>query len=653
MRSRRRSVSLSSSGVSKRRPAAAPVSGGPGCPAFQGRGRRLSGWVAAVAGALLVTGCFPESGGGGSAGSPADSATAPGDVAAIAPVEAEVECAGAGAAAADARVCFTVPRDGAEDVITEPLISVKFNADVESPTLSLAPSHAAGAPEAGAVTYDAERRLAQWQPPEALEPSETYTATVAYTAAGVEEDYAWSFTMEGDPVTYAVGGTLTGLAEGKTITLQLNGGDDLTLDHTANGNPYSFEAQLTEGSPYAVTVFSEPAQHHCTVINASGTVGDAAVVDVDVDCTGFPVIATGSGYTMAIKADGTLWGWGLNDDGRLGVGDTDSRTSPVQVGEADNWSSVSATWNFTLAVRGDGTLWAWGNNDHGRLGLGYEYEGPHDSPERVGDDTDWVSASTGGDHAVALKSDGTLWAWGANWSGQLGVGDTENRHSPERVGGDTDWVSVNAGYEHTVALKADGTLWAWGANGSGQLGMGPEVHWSGLEEPGQVGEADDWASVEATMGNHNLARKSDGTLWSWGFNAHGRLGLAEDDTANRDAPERVGTEADDWATVSGYYHSMAIKADGTLWAWGFNDSGRLGLGDYQQREIPVQVASAGDAWLSVSAGSSHTLAVKEDGTVWAWGSNVGGQLGLGSDGEADDYLNPVAVPEWSEPVPLL
>ncbi|WP_421620666.1 hypothetical protein [Alkalilimnicola ehrlichii] len=155
--------------------------------------------------------------------------------------------------------------------------------------------------------------------------------------------------------TYPVGGTLTGLEQGHTVTLQLNGANDLTLDHTANDNPYSFAVKLPHGSAYEVTLPAEPSQHHCTIHNATGTV-DGAVMNVDVECTAFPVLAAGDDHTVAVKADGTLWAWGRNGYGRLGLGDTDDRDVPEQVGTDSDWTAVSAGRDHTVAVKANGTL---------------------------------------------------------------------------------------------------------------------------------------------------------------------------------------------------------------------------------------------------------------------------------------------------------
>ncbi len=240
-------------------------------------------------------------------------------------------------------------------------------------------------------------------------------------------------------------------------------------------------------------------------------------------------------------------------------------------------------------------------------------------------------------HSVGIKNDGTLWAWGANRSGQLGDGTTDYRNSPVQVGIDIDWQSVSVGGDHTVAVKTDGTLWTWGANGGGQLGDGTTIY---RNSPVQVGSDDThWQSVSAGS-EHTVAIKADGTLWSWGANRSGQLG--DDITDYRKIPDQVGS--DTWQSVSaGSEHTVAIKTDGTLWSWGANRSGQLGDGTMEDKEIPFQVGS--DTWRSVSAGSEHTVAIKTDGTLWAWGSNYRGQLG---DGSTENRTSPVHTGSGSD-----
>ncbi|MGD0998010.1 MAG: hypothetical protein ABR941_06790, partial [Thermoleophilia bacterium] len=411
--------------------------------------------------------------------------------------------------------------------------------------------------------------------------------------------------------------------------------------------------------------------------------------------------ACGFDSTVAIRQDGSLWSWGDNNLGQLGLGthDNNAHATPTQVGTANDWATIGCGWYFTLAVKTDGTLWAWGENDDGQIGQGGqsgEYGGTpeFDSPVRVGADSDWsttVGSLGGGSwHSVALKQDGTLWGWGSNGYGALGVGLQSHEFgqtdttTPTQIDASTDWQAVTAGDTFTLAEKQDGSYVAWGDNQFGQIGVGYPLerctptqigsdpgwtsvatgYWNTIaarsdgtlwnwyansRTPAQVGSARDWATAFA--GNrYFLALKADGTLWSWSDsdgNSYGELGLG--DTAPHETPTQVGT-ATDWTTVtcgdnvladgemaqddSG--HTVALRSDGTLWAWGSNTNGELGLGtaDNSPHATPTQVG-AGTDWQAIAAGPHCTFAIKTNGTLWAWGKNTDGRLGLGDTVDRD------------------
>ena len=198
-----------------------------------------------------------------------------------------------------------------------------------------------------------------------------------------------------------------------------------------------------------------------------------------------------------------------------------------------------------------------------------------------------------------------LWSFGRNYFGQLGLGNTTNVASPTQVGALTTWLNIAAGY-HSLSTKTDNTLWAWGRNGDGQLGLGNSGSGTNRSSPVQVGALTTWSSVYA--GSYSsLAIKTNGTLWSWGQNSYGRLGLGN--TTDYSSPKQVGALTT-WASISagsGYW-TAAIKTDGTLWSWGSNSYGRLGLGDTNNRSSPVQVGSLTN-WLTVAAGAYHSAAI--------------------------------------------
>jgi len=391
-----------------------------------------------------------------------------------------------------------------------------------------------------------------------------------------------------------------------------------------------------------------------TATTADGGRTAACAVVVTVPQT----VSAGSSYTVAIKADGSLWTWGDNAGGLLGTGDYTQKNVPTRVNAAIDWSAVSAGIQHTMAVKADGSLWAWGANYYGSLGIGYS-SGSRNTPVQVGSANDWDSVSAGNQHTLAIKTDGSLWAWGYNEYGQLGSDDNADKNIPVRVGLTYDWAAVSAGKGYcTLAIKTDGSLWAWGNNEFGQLGLGDN---SNRNVPVRVGEANDWVAVVGggiLSQGFTLAIKTDGSLWAWGNNSDGQLGLG--DNTNRNAPVRVGG-ANDWAAVTAgtYHHTVAIKRNGGLWAWGSNNRGQLGLGDNTDRNAPVQVG-ADNNWAVVSAGS-HTLGLKIDGTLLASGLNYYGQLGLGNTTNRDTptlvgagyRVHAWAMSSWSSVSPTL
>jgi len=324
-------------------------------------------------------------------------------------------------------------------------------------------------------------------------------------------------------------------------------------------------------------------------------------------------IATGVNFTFANRNNGTLWSWGRNNYGELVQGDTTSRSSPTQIGSSTLWSQIAAGANFALATRTNGTLWAWGRNNNGQLGLGFQFYGPS-NPNQVGALTNWSQVAAGQSFSVAVKTDGTLWSWGLNDVGQLGLGYSyiggylQSRSSPVQVGGLTNWSQVAAGAAFAVAVKTDGTLWAWGRNANGQLGLGVAGAYNDRSSPVQVGLLSNWSQV-ACLGFATVARKTDQTIWAWGYNTSGQLGL--NDTAGRSSPVQIGSLTT-WSQISANgYTTFAITNSGGLWIWGSNTSGALGQNDTANRSSPVQVGSL-TTWQRLSKGSrsTSTLAIK-------------------------------------------
>jgi alpha-tubulin suppressor-like RCC1 family protein len=337
---------------------------------------------------------------------------------------------------------------------------------------------------------------------------------------------------------------------------------------------------------------------------------------------------TGAGFSIAEKTDGTLWSCGQDNWGQLGNGVTSTQTlyTFAQINADTDWQSVSVGYNQVLAIKSDGTLWAWGSNQMGQLGDGTTNS--KNVPTQIGTDTNWHVISAGTNFSTAIKTDGTIWAWGMNYYGQLGTGNTIDKLVPTKIGNATNWAKVSAGVGHTVAIKTNGTLWSWGSNQFGELGIGSQTN---NYLPIQIGSNSTWSFI--SCGNsYTIALRSNGQMWSWGSNFNGQLGNGTNSNSNNPIQIGIGST---WGTIAaGSDFVIAKKANGSIWSWGNNDNGQLGLNLGilpNGLNIPTQIGSDVD-WDFYSASKyRHVLAVKGNGQLWAWGSNTG-CLGNGSFG---------------------
>ena len=330
-----------------------------------------------------------------------------------------------------------------------------------------------------------------------------------------------------------------------------------------------------------------------------------------------------------------LWIWGGNGGGQLGIGNQSQRCSPVSClsGGNLNWCKVEAGGSASAAIKTDGTLWTWGLNLQGKLGNGNTTH--RSSPgTTAGGGTNWCTVSMGNINSAAIKTDGTLWTWGSNSLGQLGDGSGAERSSPgTTAGGGTNWKNISIGSLDSIAfaaIKTDGTLWTWGGNESGQLAN--ETTTSRSSPGTTAGGGTNWCLVSAG-GAFMSGIKTDGTLWTWGYNSLGKLG--DGTTTSRSSPGTTAGGGTNWCMASsGPGHAVAIKTDGTLWTWGCNSCGRLGDGTNLPRSSPGTTVGGGTNWCWGIAADCHTAAIKTDGTLWTWGINEfsAGQLGNGSVG---------------------
>ena len=351
-------------------------------------------------------------------------------------------------------------------------------------------------------------------------------------------------------------------------------------------------------------------------------------------------IAAGAYHSLALKSDGTVWAWGANYLGQLGNGTTTDSLVPKQISSSSlsGVSAIAAKDLHNLALKKDGTVWGWGYNYYGELGDGTTGTSIL-TPKQISSSSlsGVINIALGKYHSLALKSDGMVWAWGANYLGQLGDGTTTDSLVPKQISSSSlsEVIAITAGYYHNLALKSDGMVWSWGRNDSGQLGDGTTTN---SLVPKQVLSG---VIAIAAGTDFSLALKSDGTVWGWGYNYYGELG--DGTTTNILVPQQISSTllSGVIAIAAGDDRSLALKSDGTVWSWGRNNFGQLGDGTTTNSPVPKQIPSTSLSGVNaITAGVYHSLALKSDGTVWVWGSNSNGQLG---DGTTTERHTPVQV----------
>lgn len=288
-------------------------------------------------------------------------------------------------------------------------------------------------------------------------------------------------------------------------------------------------------------------------------------------------------HALAIAADGTLWATGRNNVGQLGDNSTTDSATWKQIG-TDTWTAISASDFSSRGINSAGNLFAWGDNTtDGSFGNGSTVD--YLVPTQIGVDA-WISVATGSAFTIGIKSDGTLWAAGANWTGQLGDGTSTRQRTFVQVGSSSDWVTVEASTLSSFAINSSGHLYGWGYNAQGQLGLG---NTTAQTTPQRIG-SESWESVSTAEGDagHTLAIRADGTLWGWGHNTYGQVG--DGTTTRRLSPVQIGSAT--WSAAAALpWGGLGIQTDGTLWSWGTNGSGQIGDGTTTQRNSPVQIGS--------------------------------------------------------------
>ena len=385
----------------------------------------------------------------------------------------------------------------------------------------------------------------------------------------------------------------------------------------------------------------------------------------------FAKFEAGDDFVIALKADSTLWGWGGNDYGQLGIGNNESQLGPNQIGNQHDWVNISVGPASVLALKKDGTLWGWGKNTTNQLGIGTAVNVIN--PIQIGTDSDWSSSfSMGQDYAMAIKSNGTLWAWGQGYSGQFGRSIRfDSSPTPIQIGNSTDWIKISAGSSHSLGIKKDSTLWSWGNNYNGQLGLGNKIT---TLIPTQIGNENNWSKV-AVSNNASMAIKSDKTVWAWGRVAVRDRFYSDSDSLT--TPAKINDDQDwksftfknkyvlllkdngtlwlwdlvlqnpplntfggnQWEVSFASTVNVASKKDGSIWTWGANSKGQIGNWTSNTEKFPIKYGNSYD-WNKIKLGLSQTFSTKLNGTLWAWGANSNGSIG---DGSKNTIYTPVQV----------
>ena len=474
----------------------------------------------------------------------------------------------------------------------------------------------------------------------------TGSVTDLTSAPNITVGVVTATTLEG-PVTGNITGNVSGSAGG--LGVNYNGGWTGAGTSQINAGVVTATTFYGDGSNLD-GVSSGPVTQQAVTINSASTAidlsdGNLIYATQSADTTiSFTNVSNGIVYFVRVKDD--------NNTARTITWPAevvwDGGTTPTLI----DISSPDEAQVFLLVTRDEGTTWYGkeifnlGSNFYTLFTVGQDYDGSGgrvtrnvhvSSPVQIG--SKWKPTDNWGkSYALNTKFDGTLWAWGFNENGCGGLNDRNERSSPTQVGGDSDgWSTCAASYQRaSVAIKTDGTLWSWGYNNAGELGLNDRANRSSpVQLPGTDWSAGESKIIAGTMGG---VIKTDGSLWVWGNNGNGALGLNSGSNARKSSPTQVGTDTT-WSKIfmgGEGNHRFAIKTDGTLWTWGYNASGRLGLnvagegaGSVAAQSSPTQVGTD-TTWTEAMSGMNNSIAVKTDGTLWTWGASSYGQLGQNS-----------------------
>ncbi len=342
-------------------------------------------------------------------------------------------------------------------------------------------------------------------------------------------------------------------------------------------------------------------------------------------------LAPGGGFSCGVRSNGSLWCWGDNSFGQLGNGTTTPSDVPVQVGVDTDWSQVDTGTDHACALRTDHELWCWGSNGVGELGDGTKTDSS--VPVQVERGASWANVVTGRQFSCAIALDKAAWCWGQNDAQQLGLGPGGGGiivPDPTRVDAPKRWSVLSAGWASTCGLRTNATMWCWGWNAHGVVGIGKDPRY--VASPTRV-RGRNWSVVSVGVDSACAVKRAgaSGSLWCWGSNATAALGLGPDAGGAKHFPTRLSTPAG-WESVSaGDYGACAIDVSQHMWCWGNNSHGQDGRGRLGGLERKPRLVPGDQEWTSVSTGEDDVFATSANARAWAWGRNDTGQLGIGSE----------------------
>jgi alpha-tubulin suppressor-like RCC1 family protein len=473
-----------------------------------------------------------------------------------------------------------------------------------------------------------------WAPPDALtirpDSSAVFTISFQLDAAGEARSaliYIWSDDPDENPFEFTVSNT-------ELPEIQVVQGTT-PIDNDGSYDFGSLEFMASLDVPFTIKNLGQ-VNLELTGIPIVTVSGDGFSVPSQPISPVTPLGSSGFKIRIAPNSLGEY-------SGDVSIANSDPDENPYTFNVSGNCIPPSVriacgAWHTLALKKNDESLYAWGRNEYGQLGVDDKTDSL--TPKEVGSLSGIVAVAAGRSHTVALDSGGKVYTWGDNEFGQLGDGTNEDRLTPKEVDSLSGVVAVAAGYTHTIALTSGGLVYTWGHNHFGQLGNNSTAD---SNVPVPVTQVTDFSEIVAVAAGryHSVAlKKSDGTVWSWGGNEYGQLG--DETKTDRLTPVQVTDLSGVEAVAAGYLYTVALESSGAVYAWGRNYFGQLGDETKIDRLTPVQVHYLSGVE-AVAAGYAHTVALKSDGTAYAWGYNVYGQLG---DGTKTDRLKPVRVVEF-------